>query len=434
MRKNNIKAKSVRDVRKDIPNKFDIAVIGGGPAGIMASISASESGAKVVLIEKNKNLGKKLLITGKGRCNITNAEFNQKKFTEAFGKQGQFLLSGLSVFSAKHIINFFEKHGLETKIERGKRVFPKSDKARDVLNVLIKCLQKNEVQIKTDSTVDKIEAKQSKIISVILKNKQKIVADKYIICTGGKVLPETGSSGDGLKWVKQLGHDITKLRPGLVPLKIKEKWIIEAQGLSLKNVNLKVFQNQNKKDQRFGEMLFTHFGVSGPIILDMSKKISILLEKGDVKLMLDLKPSLDSQKLDRRIQRDFAKYSNKMFKNALSDLLPKKLIPIIITLSKINPDKKVNNITKKERDKLTKLLKALEMNVIGILGFDKAIITSGGISLEQIDSKTMKSKILKNLFFAGEIIDLDGPTGGYNLQLCWTTGYVAGQSAGTDMA
>lgn len=409
--------------------RFDIAVIGGGPAGMMASIRASELGARVVLIEKNRKLGKKLLLTGKGRCNLTNAEFNNKKFAQAFGPAGQFLLSALSVFSAKHTIDFFEKHGLKIKIERGKRVFPKSDKASNVLNVLTKCLRKNKVKIITNTWVKGFKRTNNKIISVLLRSKQKIIADKYIICTGGKAYPGTGSAGDGFKWAKELDHPIIKLSPGLVPLKIKEKWIRQAQGLSLKNIRLKVFQNNAKKSQKFGEMLFTHFGISGPIVLDMSKIIGNLLEKGSVKLVLDLKPSLGFQKLDKRIQRDFEKYSNKMFKNALFDLLPKKLISVIIQLSKINPDKKVNNITKEERYKLVKLLKAIEMNVIELLGFDWAIITRGGICLKQVDSKTMKSKIIKNLFWAGEILDLDGPTGGYNLQLCWTTGYMAGQSA-----
>jgi len=408
---------------------FDAAVVGGGPAGMMAAGRAGELGAKVVLLEKNNALGRKLLLTGKGRSNITKAEFNPKELVKKYGREGDFLLYPLSVFGVKETIGFFEKKGLKTKTERGKRIFPQSDKAGDVLGILIDYLKKNKVKITTNSEVGKILKNKNRITKIILKDGREISAKNYIICTGGKSFPGTGSTGDGYKWAKEMGHTVTKLRPALVPLKIKESWPKRAQGLSLKNVELTVFQNGKKQDSRFGELLFTHFGLSGPIVLDLSGEIGELLEKGEVKLFLDLKPALDFQTLDKRIRSDFSKYSNKLFKNCLSDLLPKKLISVIVELSGITPFKKVNEITREERHKLVGVLRGLEMGVCSLLGFGKAIITSGGVLLKEIDSKTMKSKLIENLFFAGEIIDLHGPTGGYNLQLCWSTGYLAGQSA-----
>ena len=335
----------------------------------------------------------------------------------------------MSVFGVKETIDFFEKKGLKTKIERGKRIFPQSDKAADVLNILISYLEKGKVEIMTNSEVKKIIKEKNRIVKVILKDGEEILAKNYIIATGGKSYPGTGSIGEGYQWAKELGHKVNKLRPVLVPLKIKENWPKMAQGLSLKNVELTVFQNNKKQDSRFGEMLFTHFGISGPIVLDLSGKVGELLEKGEVKLVLDLKPALDFETLDKRLQSDFSKYSNKLFKNSLSDLLPQKLISIIVDLSGINPEKKVNEITRQERQKLVKLLKGLEMRVSSLLGFETAIVTAGGVSLKEIDSKTMKSKLIENLFFAGEIIDLHGPTSGYNLQLYWSTGYLAGQDA-----
>jgi hypothetical protein len=409
-----------------IKESFDVAVIGGGPAGMIAAGRAAELGAKVVLIEKNDKLGVKLLLTGKGRCNLSHAEFNVRKFVESFGQGGDFLFSPLSLFGVKSTMEFFEKRGL--KLKRGQRVFPSSDQASDVLGILTNYLRKNKVNVMTGSEVVSIRKNNNQIFRIILKEKE-IIADKYIFSTGGKSYAQTGSTGDGFRWAKQLGHTITELQPALTPIEIKEKWIKEVQGLSLKNVNISAWQNNKKKDEAFGEALFTHFGLSGPIILDLSKGVGRLLKTGEVKLLLDLKPALDFIKLDNRIKRDFAKYSNKLFKNSLDDLLPQKLIPLIIRFSGINPEKKVNTITKEERNKLVKSLKKIEMSVLRVCGFDQAIVTTGGVSLKEIDSKTMKSKIIDNLFLAGEIIDLDGPTGGYNLQVCWTTGYLAGQSS-----
>ncbi len=394
---------------------------------MIAAGRAGEIGARVVLIEKNKKLGSKLLLTGKGRCNITNKTDKPREFINKFGKNGEFLFSSFSRFGIEKTIEFFEKKGLKTKIERGRRIFPKSDRAQDVLNILINYLKKSGVKIMTNCEAKEIIKDKNRIAKVILSGGEEIVAKNYIIATGGKSYPGTGSTGDGYKWAEKLGHKINKLRPALVPLKIKESWPKLAQGLTLRNVELTVSMGNKKLDSRFGELLFTHFGISGPIVLDLSNAIGELLEGGVVRLILDLKPALDFQTLDKRLQSDFSKYNQKLFKNSLSDLLPQKMIPIVVELSGIPPSKKVNEITREERHKLAKLLKGLEMTVSSLLGFETAIVTSGGVSLREIDSKTMKSKLIENLYFAGEIIDLHGPTGGYNLQLCWTTGYIAGQ-------
>jgi len=410
-------------------NIFDVAIIGGGPAGIMAAIKASEIKARVILLEKNEQLGKKLLLTGKGRCNLANAEFNLKKLIEYYGSNGKFLFRAFYLFGPKEVVDFFEKIGLKTKIERGNRIFPINDKAESVLKILINCLKKYGVKTETNQEVDRIEIANQQIKRLILKNKTTITAKNYILCSGGKAYPKTGSTGDGYNWASQLGHHLNKPSPALVPIKIKEPWIRDLQGLSLKNVEISLFQNQVKKESRFGECLFTHFGLSGPIILDISKKTGELLDNGEVEIAIDLKPALDFPILDLRIQKDFKKLHNKLFKNSLIDLLPQKLIPVMIKLSKIDPEKRVNNITKEERRRLVHLFKKFKMSVTKLLSFDSAIITSGGIVLNEINSQTMQSKIINNLFFAGEIIDLDAPTGGFNLQLCWSTGSLAGQSA-----
>lgn len=405
---------------------FDVAVIGGGPAGILAAGRAAELGAKVVLIEKNRSLGKKLLMTGGGRCNISQAEFNDKKFVEKLGKKGQFLLSALSVFGPEEVVKFFEEKGLRTKTERGKRIFPASNNARDVLDVLLEYLKKNKVKLSLGQEVAGFNAKKGKIESVKLKNGE-ISARSFILCTGGKSYPKTGSTGDGYEWAREMGHKIINPAPALAPIETEENWVKDVQGLSLKNVSVALFQNNKKQDSRFGEMLFTHFGLSGPIILDLSKKIGELLETGEVILKIDLKPALDILTLDKRLQKDFK--GNRNFKNYLPELLPQKLCDLVARFAEINPNKKLNSITKEERKKLISVLKGLKLTAKCSVGFSQAIVTSGGVDLKEIDSKTMRSKIIGNLFFAGEIIDLDGPTGGYNLQICWSTGYIAGTNA-----
>ena len=407
---------------------FDIAVIGGGPAGMMAAGRAAELGAKVVLIEKNEILGKKLLITGKGRCNFTHNEFDIRKFAEKFGRNGRFLYSALALFGVREVIDFFESRGVKSKVEQGDRIFPEKGNAQDILNVFIKYLTEGKVNILLNAEVIGFKQEKGKISQVLLRDR-KISADKYVLCTGGKSYPQTGSTGDGYRWAEQLGHTIIKPVPALNPVKTSERWVKELQGLSLKNVSLKLFQNGKKKDERFGEMLFTHFGVSGPMVMDMSKNIGALLKKGPVKLILDLKPVLDFKKLDKRIQRDFQKFKGRMFKNSLKGLLPLSMIPVIIKLSGIEPEKKVDYISREERNKVIHLLKELELTPTGLLGFKWSVVTSGGVALKEVNPDTMGSKKVENLYFAGEILDLDGPSGGYNLQECWSTGYLAGQSA-----
>ena len=409
--------------------KYDVAIIGGGPAGMIAAGRAGETGARVVLIEKNNFLGKKLLITGKGRCNITNKANELKEVINRFGENGKFLFSAFSKFGVDETINFFESNGLKTKIERGGRVFPVSDKSRDVLNVLINYLKKSHVEVKTNSKVRKIIKKGNRIEKIVLVNNEEIVADNFIICTGGKSYPITGSTGDGYEWVEKIGHTIIRLSPSLVPIVVKEKYVKELEGLGLKNVEISIYKGKKKIDSKFGEAIFTENGMSGPIILDISKKIGKELP-GKIRMQIDFKPALDFVKLDKRIQRDFQKNSNKLFKNSLNELLPKKIIPIIIRLSGIDPNKKINSIIKEERRKLLHLLKEFSLEIKGLEGLKKAIITTGGIKLSEVNQKTMKSKLIDNLYFAGEILNLDGPTGGYNLQVCWSTGYVAGESAG----
>jgi predicted Rossmann fold flavoprotein len=396
---------------------YDVAIIGGGPAGMISAGRAGELGASVILIEKNNNLGRKLLITGKGRCNIINE----------FGKNGKFLFSAFSRFGVEETINFFEKLNLKTKIERGGRVFPVSDRSQNVLEVLINYLKKSNVKIKLNSEVKEIIKEDNKIKKIILANNEEIIANKFIISSGGKSYSRIGSTGDGYKWAKKLGHTITNLLPSLVPIIVKEKIVKELEGLSLKNVEISVYKDNKKIDSRFGEAIFTAEGMSGPIIIDMSKRIGAELP-GNLEIKIDFKPALDFLKLDQRIQEDFRKDCKKMFKNSLDNLLPQKLIPVIIKLSKINPDKKSGFIIKEERKRLLHLLKEFTLGVKSLADYEKAIITSGGIKLSEIDQKTMKSKLIDNLYFAGEILDLDGPTGGYNLQICWTTGYIAGES------
>jgi hypothetical protein len=411
-------------------NIYDIIVIGGGPAGIMAAGKAAEKGVKILLLEKNNKLGLKLLLTGGGRGNISNSESNSRKLAEKYGKEGAFILSPLSVFGVKETISFFEKRELKLKTEKDGRVFPVTDSSKSVLNILIDYLKSGNVEIKTNSEIKKITAENNQISKIILENGQELKANNYVIATGGKSFSETGSTGEGYIWLEDFGHKVIKPRPGLVPVKIKEDWVKKAQGLSLNNIKLTLFLNDKKKESYFGEILFTHFGISGPTVLNMSSKIGEFLEKGEVKVILDLKPNLNIQSLDNLLQSNFKKYGNKLVKNSFENLsLPQRLIPIIIGLSKIDPLKKGNEITKEERFSLVSIIKSIRMQIDGLLGFDAAMITQGGVSLKEIDARTMRSKIIKNLYLAGEIINLHGPTGGYNLQLCWTTGYIAGENA-----
>jgi len=410
-------------------NKYNLAVIGGGPAGMMAAGRAGELGSRVILLEKNDRLGIKLLITGKGRCNITNAEEDLKKMVNAYGPNGKFLYSALNNFSNKNAEFFFESRGLKTKTEPGGKIFTASDNANDIMDCLKKYLIDNQVKIKFNSPVEKIIiSSDKKIDKIILQNGEEIAADNYILATGGKSYPQTGSTGDAYKWLKKIGHKVVEPKPALTPIMVKEKIVKKLEGLSLKNAEISIYKRNKKIDSRFGEAIFTSNGISGPIIFDMSKNIGANFDN-NLKIKIDFKPAFDYQALDKRIQNDFAEQKNKQFKNSLNKLLSKKLIPAIIELSGIDGNKKVNEVTKIERKKIIKLIKEFELGVKGLAGFEKAIITSGGADLKEIDPKTMKSKIINNLYFSGEILNIDGPTGGYNLQVAWSTGYLAGGSS-----
>ncbi len=416
-----------------------IIVIGGGPAGIMAAISASQKGNQVILVEKMSTLGRKLLITGKGRCNITSS-LDMEEFIKNTPGNGKFLYSCFKSFTNQDIVKFLKTQGLEVKEERGNRIFPVTDKSKDVLDCFIKKLKELKVQIIYNTKVEEILIKTyekeniSKVIG-IRTNKGKIEADKIILATGGKSYPLTGSTGDGYKMAKDIGHTITMIKPSLVPLEIYDKKLCkELQGLSLKNVSIKLIDIEKEKIiyEDFGEMLFTHFGVSGPIILSASahlvryKNIDDKLKNKKIILKIDLKPAITEEKLNQRLLRDFEEFKNKQYKNSLTKILPQKLIPIIIEKSNIDENKKVNEIKKEERTKLVKLLKNFELEIKNLRSIEEAIITSGGINIKEINPKTMESKLVKGLYFAGEIIDVDSYTGGFNLQIAYSTGYMAG--------
>ncbi|MFZ2188160.1 MAG: NAD(P)/FAD-dependent oxidoreductase [Candidatus Moraniibacteriota bacterium] len=408
--------------------KFDVAVIGGGPAGMLAAGRAAELGAKVVLLEKNSALGKKLLLTGNGRCNITQIDHDAREFVEKLGKNGKFLFSAFSVFGPKEVVDFFEEKNLSTKVEKNGRVFPISDDAIDVLSTLTKYLKDNGVEIVTNAQVSGFEFTENKISGVKLKD-EIIHADKFILCTGGKSYPATGSTGDGYTWTKELGHTIAPPMPALAPVKIKEDWVSDLQGLSLEAANISLWQNEKKQASFQGELLFTHFGLSGPLIINASKEINALLQNGSVIIELELFPEFTVSQLDKKLVLAFEENNRKDIKNYFRELLSRKMLDLILKLAEIDPDKKLNFLTKKERHKIVALLKSLKFTVSQVLGFEQAMITSGGVALKEVDPKTMQSKIIENLYFAGEILDLDGPTGGYNLQICWSTGYVAGTNS-----
>lgn len=402
-----------------------VIVIGGGPAGIMAAGIAAQRGQDVVLLEKNERLGKKLLISGKGRCNITN-NTDIEGLIENTPGNGNFLYSAFYTFSNQDLIDFFNQKGLKTKVERGGRVFPESDSSRDVLNTLMSFLKSNGVKIITGSAAKSILTEDGRATGVLLEDGSVMEAGSVVLAVGGMSYPGTGSTGDGYEMARKLGHTVTTLKPSLVPLITKEEWIRDLQGLSLKNISVS-FKNSNGKEiySDFGEMIFTHFGVSGPVILSASRHL-LSYDFKNINLILDLKPALTEEKLDERIQRDFDKYSRKQFKNALDDLLPQKFIPVIISLSEINQEKPVHQITKEERKRLVTLLKALKITIVGARPIKEAIVTAGGIKTNEINPSTMESKKVKGLFMAGEIIDVDAYTGGFNLTIAFSTGYLAG--------
>ena len=412
-----------------------VVVIGGGPAGMVSAISAARNKNEVVLLEKNNSLGRKLLITGKGRCNITSS-LDMNDFISNIPGNGRFLFSVFQSFTNNDIIELLRKNGVEVKEERGNRIFPLSDKAEDVLNALIKEMKRNNVKIKTNSKVTKILVKESKVTGVELENGESLVADKVILATGGKSYPVTGSNGEGYILASALGHTIKPVRGSLVPLETERELVSKLQGLSLRNVKITIKDIQSNKIiyNDFGEMLFTHFGVSGPTILSSSahllryKNVDELLKNRKIKLFIDLKPALTYEQLDLRIRRDFEQEKNKCFKNSLDKLLPQKIIPVIIKLSNIDSNKKVNEVTKEERMKIVELLKNFQITITDFRPVEEAIVTAGGVNIKEINPKTMESKIIEGLYFAGEIIDVDAYTGGFNLQIAYSTGYQAGMN------
>ena len=405
-----------------------IIVIGGGASGIMAAIKAAENGASVTLLEKMPQIGRKLRITGKGRCNLTNAA-DISEVVKNIPGNGKFLYSALKSFSPIDTVNFFESLGVKTKVERGGRIFPASDDASEVMDALTKKLATLGVEIKTNSPVKEILAENKKIVGVKVVDKI-FKADDYILATGGASYPATGSSGDGFKFARRLGHTVTEILPALVPLEVEEDFVRDLQGLSLKNVRVKLLSEGQKISEQFGEMLFTHFGVSGPIILTLSGQAAKLLAaKKFVELEINLKPALTLEQLDARILRDFEKFRGKIVKNALIDLLPSKLIPIMLDLAYLPEEKRVDEITLVERRRLIEILRGLPLTITKTRPIAEAIVTSGGISIKEIDPRTMRSKVVENLYIVGEVADVDGFTGGFNLQAAWSMGNAAGIAA-----
>lgn len=404
-----------------------VIVVGGGAAGMMAAISAAECGHSVTLLEQNEKLGKKIYITGKGRCNLTNASDLENIFSNIVTNP-KFLYSAIYGFDNQSSMNFFEENGLKIKIERGNRVFPVSDHASDVIKTLEKCLHALNVEIRLNTRITELMICDSVIKGIVDQRGKRYEADAVILATGGVSYETTGATGEGIRLSEKCGHHIAQLYPALVPLETKETWCRDLMGLSLKNVNVTIKNGKKVLFDEFGEMLFTHFGVSGPLILSASSKINTVLEKQDLQMYIDLKPALSEEQLQKRLIREFEENSQKQFKNALNGLFPTRLIPIMISLSEIHPDKKVCEISKAERQKFGNCIKALPLTIIGTRDFQEAIITKGGVSVKDINPSTMESKIVKGLYFAGEMIDVDALTGGYNLQIAWSTGHLAGSS------
>lgn len=417
-----------------------VIVVGGGAAGMIAAVAAGMSGAKVLLLEGNEKLGKKIFITGKGRCNVTNAGDIENLLSNVKSNP-KFLYSAFYNFDNMALMDFLEKAGCKLKVERGDRVFPVSDHSSDVTAALNRRLNELNVEIRLNCKVKNLVTKKAQslemrgeipceILGVELENGKKESADSVIIATGGISYPVTGSTGDGYKFATKLGHTVVKCRPSLVPFNCKESWCKELMGVSLKNVELLLKSGKKNIYSGFGEMLFTHFGISGPLVLSASS-LYVQKEYGEVQAYIDLKPALNLEQLDKRVLRDFEEAKNKQFKNSLQHLFPQKMIPIIIQLSGINPDTKVNEITREERNNFVTLMKNLPLTVIGVRDYNEAVITKGGVVVKEIDPSTMESKLVAGLYFAGEVLDVDALTGGYNLQIAWSTGYLAGQSAAT---
>lgn len=415
-------------MNKIILEQFDVVVIGAGPAGMMAAIRAAQKGARVALLDKKETPGAKLLMTGNGRCNLTQDESDIVKLSEKYGKKGKFLLASFKAFRPKAVRDFFAAIGVPTKVEKDGRVFPESDQSKNVLEALMKNIKEHNITLLYGSDIVDFEIADKKITKIVLK-KREIIAKNIVIATGGKSYPNTGSMGAGYEWAKKMGHTVIEPTPILVPIKTKEDWVGELQGVSANSVSISIFQNNKKKFYEDGSLMFAHFGLSGPLALNISRELAHIINEGEIKLVIDLKPYLSFEKLDEIVRKDFEKNGNVKLKNCLGDLFSPKLLDFLLRYSGLDVEKHAARISKKERQKLVALFKNLEMNVESLFGFEKAMATSGGVSTKEIDSKTMQSKKIENLFFAGEIIDVDGPTGGYNLQICWSTGFVAGENA-----
>ncbi len=416
---------------------YDVAVIGGGPAGMMAAGRAAERGLSVILIEKNDTLGKKLLITGGGRSNITNATFDEREFLSKFKGSDKFLFSAFSQHGVKDSLDFFHKHNMPTKVEAENRVFPMSNSAQSVWDVLVNNMKHHNVTVLSNSPVTGFNSEDTAdgmeiVKSIKLKKNphslKEVRAKSFILATGGTSRPETGSTGDALPWLTKLGHTIIEPSVSLVPVRIKEPWVKRLQGVTLRDIKISLLQDNKKIQTNKGKILFTHFGISGPTILNMSRDIRELLSYGQAFLSLDLLPTHDYSTLNTALQELFKKESNKKLKNSLDEIIPSAIVPIIIEQSGINTDTFCHSVTREERLSLVKLLKDVRMEAIGLLGTDKAIVSSGGVALHEIDWKTMRSRKISNLHIIGDVLNIDRPSGGYSLQLCWTTGWVAGSN------
>lgn len=404
-----------------------VIVIGAGAAGMMAAVTAADAGHGVVVLEKNDRPGKKIYITGKGRCNVTN-DCPPEELLASVVSNPKFLYSAFYSFTSQDMMAFLEKEGLHLKVERGNRVFPASDKSSDVIKTLKEAMARRGVKVLYETAVKSLMFSEDgeAVCGVVTEDGKKLPSDAVVIATGGLSYTSTGSTGDGYRLAAEAGHKVTETMPSLVPLNIKEEWCRDLQGLSLKNVRLQVKNGKKVLFEDFGEMLFTHFGISGPLVLSASARCGKFIGKKPLNAVIDLKPALDAEQLDARILKDFEKYTNKQFRNSLSDLLPNKLIPVIVALSEIDAYKQVNEVTKQERARLVGLLKGLTMEISGLRGYNEAVITRGGISVREVNPSTMASKLKRGLFFAGEVLDLDALTGGFNLQIAWSTGYLAG--------
>lgn len=410
-----------------------IVVVGGGPAGMFAAIAAAQEGHAVTLIEKNEKLGKKLYITGKGRCNLTNAADMDALFANVVTNT-KFLYSAFYTYDNRQVIDFFETHGLKTKVERGNRVFPVSDHSSDVIAVLRRVLRECGVDVRLCTQVDSVVLEQRDgqacTGGLRLSDGSVLAADRVILATGGFSYQSTGSTGDGYRFARETGHTVTEIVPSLVPICVKESYATELQGLSLKNVRVRIRDEETLLYDEFGEMLFTHFGVSGPLILSASALIGTALTRRELHMEIDLKPALGEEQLDARLLREFEGAKNKRFKNVIGSLFPAKLLPVMLSLGGIDPEKKVNSVTKEERSKFIRLMKAFPVTLTGLRDFDEAIITRGGVAVREVNPSTMESKLVQGLYFCGELLDVDAMTGGFNLQIAWSTGYLAGISAG----